>query len=248
MLIKAFGGQIDIACGIQIHLVSNLAKYVPGFVWSYASKTYLTTQQGVPTHIALLGLVGEFIILFNTGIVLILLLLPYSGLIKWSTLSELLFQGGVFSLIIASILGIPNIGRNLAQKLVVHWPQISLSEINWQQVTIAFIVMILTWCLLGLGFSLLSPTQSFTWPTMAKKTFALVLALLVGQIILFSPMGIGVREAIFVALLNSLYSAPTILTIALILRMEILTGELVSALIMILITKMRYRPTNNTKG
>ena len=82
LLVRAMGGKLDLVQGMSIHLMSNLAKYVPGFIWSYAGKGILAVRQGIPANIATLSIAAEFAIVYICGALLVVLALPFSGIIS----------------------------------------------------------------------------------------------------------------------------------------------------------------------
>jgi hypothetical protein len=250
LLVNALGGQLDIIPGMRIHLVSNLAKYVPGFIWSYVGKAYLATRQGVPAGIAALSVVCEFIIVFSDGGLVLALCLPYSGIVPWSAGLRLTFQLGAILLAGTSIVGVATAGRWLVSRSErIGVVQDLLNMANWSQVTLVIGAVLLTWCLLGFGFSALNGQPSpNAWQDMLRHTFALVSALLIGQAAIFAPTGIGIREAVLVALLSSGNSTALIVVTALVFRIEMMIGEVFCASIAWLVDKARVISPNNPKG
>jgi uncharacterized membrane protein YbhN (UPF0104 family) len=99
----------------------------------------------------------------------------------------------------------------------------------------------LTWCLLGLGFYVLDGSISSTLQNPLRLTIALPLGLLGGQLALFVPMGIGVREAIFLTLFDPSRPATLVIIFAIIFRIEMAIGEVMSTFLAIVFN----RPKNN---
>ena len=231
LLLTALGGHIKIAHGLRIHLVSNLFKYVPGFIWPYVGKAWLATRQNVKPSVAALSVVSEFAIVFFDGFWLIAFFLPSSGIVSWSMGQRLTFQLGVFLLAGLSIASIPFVGRRLLRRLrEANLTQVPLEQVNWKQVAFVVAAILLTWCLLGLGFSILAtPASSSLLQAAPRQIFALVSALLIGQAVFLIPMGIGIREAVFLALLGPDHPASIAVVIALVFRLEMVVGELFCA-------------------
>ena len=242
MLVNALGGHLDIIRGMRIHLTSNLFKYVPGFIWPYVGKTYVATRQGIPASAIVLSVVCEFVIVFFDGGLLMMLSLPFSGIISWSTGQCLVFQVIAILLTGVSIASVPLAGRWLVGVLEhANVVQGVTKNANWNQVTFVIVAILLTWCLLGFGFSALgAQASSDNWQGILRQAFALASALLMGQMVFFAPMGIGIREAVLVALLGSGSSAARVVVIALVFRLEMMIGEIVCTLIALLLDKRSW--------
>ena len=93
LLVRSLGADLGLVRGMHIHSVSNLGKYVPGSIWSYAGKAYLSMEQGVAAGVAVLSIAVEFVILYFTGFAFAVVCLPFSGLVDWPLRFGLWFQG-----------------------------------------------------------------------------------------------------------------------------------------------------------
>ena len=255
LLVRALGGQLDLAEGMSIHLTSNLAKYVPGFIWSYAGKGYLAVRQGVPAGIATVSIAGEFAIVYICGALLAVLSLPFSDLISLPLGGRASLQMIAVSAAVLVIIGLPPLVRRLALRARVTrtQPEPFLSA-RWPRIAFVMAAVLMTWCLLAFGFSVLyGQPLSGGWSHLLRHSIALVGAMLLGQIAFFAPTGVGVREAVLVALLASQGSAAEVLILAVVFRLEMIVGEIVCALVAMLAVRIksarnsRSQP-NNTNG
>jgi len=254
LLVRALGSSLDMVRGTQIHLISNLVKYVPGFIWSYAGKAYLSIERGVSTSVAVLSVLIEFVILFVSGFAFAVLFFPFSGLVAWPVGFGLWFQAIATLVVVGAIAGLPLTGRKVAAAFVRARPDWrGIERINWNQLALVLAIFVLAWGLLALGFSVLDTTAGSAsglpgWVDLSRRAFALVAALLVGQVVLFIPMGIGVRESVFVVLLSPTLPPAFVLIAALVFRLEMMIGEVVLALGMTLWLKITSNGQNNTNG
>lgn len=235
LLIRALGGHLDPITGMRIHLISGLGKYIPGYIWPYLSKAHLAIRCGVPTNIAIGSVIGELVIVYLSGILLLLVSLPFSGLIGETTGD---IQAGIaFASGYATAAFLPGIllDHHLGKFLGFG------KAANWKRVIFVIIAVALTWCLLGFGFYMLDasvePSVGNPWKLLA----GLISALLGGQLALFVPMGMGVREAILVAFLNLDKPAWLVILMAVIFRLEMTLGEVFSVLLVVL---MEYGKTS----
>jgi hypothetical protein len=252
LLVKALGASLDITHGMSIHLTSNLTKYVPGYIWPFASKAYLATRRGVPTGIAALSIVGELAIVYLDAVLVMLLCLPFSGLLSWPMGLRLTFQAGAVLLTAVSIVAVPRMARGMARRLAhARSRPDPLSNASCSLVSLVIAAVLLTWFLLGFGFSTLyAPVSSGGWPHLLKYSFALAAALLLGQMVVFVPTGLGVREAVFVALLASGDTAALVVILAVAFRILMMVGEVLCALVAWIVSRFsglrRAAPSRNS--
>ncbi|MEM3485498.1 MAG: hypothetical protein QXI12_07730 [Candidatus Methanomethyliaceae archaeon] len=227
LLTRALGGHLDLITGMRIHLISGLSKYIPGYIWPYLSKAHLAIRYGVPTNIAIGSVMGELAIIYLSGILLLLVSLPFSGLIG-ETIEDI--QAGIAFASGCAIAAL------LLKILLNHHLNKSWGfgkAANWKTVIFVIIAVVLTWCLLGFGFYVLDASIEPSIGNPWKLLVGLILALLGGQLALFVPMGMGVREAILVAFLDLDKPAWLVILMAVIFRLEMTLGEIFSALLMV---------------
>lgn len=228
LLIKALGGRLNTITGMRIHLISVLSKYIPGYIWPYLGKAHLTIRHGVPASIAIFSVIGELFIVYLSGTFLLLVSLPFSGLMGETTSNTqtwaALVSGGAIAVCLLGFLVDNRFGKFLRFEKIA----------NWKGVVFVIVAITLTWCLLGFGFYMLDaslePSVGNPWRLFA----GLISALLGGQLAFFVPMGIGVREAILVAFFNLDKPAWLVILVAMIFRLETTLGEVFSTLLVVL--------------
>jgi glycosyltransferase 2 family protein len=251
LLVKALGGNLDLTHGISIHLTSNLTKYLPGSIWPFASKAYLATRRGVPTSLAALSIVGELVIVYLDAILLMLLCLPFSGIVSWTMSQRIAFQAGAILLTGLSLVAAPRIARRMTRRLAhARSRPDPLSNANSSLITFVMAAVLLTWCLLGFGFSTLyAPVSSVEWSHLLRYSFALAAALLLGQVVFFVPTGLGVREAVFVALLASGGTAALVVILAVAFRILGMVAEVLCALVAWIVSRLSdVRKTQSSRN
>ena len=256
LLVRALGGKLDLADGLSIHLTSNLVKYVPGFIWSYTGKGYLAVRRGVPASTATLSIAAEFAIVYISGALLAAISLPFSDIITLPMGCRIALIALSISAVGVLIVGSPALARRMAFRSKASTsPFEPLFGAVWSKIGFAFITVLVTWCLLALGFSVLyglSATDG--WSHFMRHSVALVGALLLGQLVFLAPTGVGVREAIFVALLAVDSNAANVLILAVVFRMEMIIGEVLCAIVAAAVVRLRgarqnhSRTRNNTNG
>lgn len=232
LLVHALGGELELTRGISVHLTSMLSKYLPGAIWPYAGKAYLTTREGVTAGIASLSVVGEFGIVHFAGVLTMILSLPFSDFVRASAPERVALQAIAIAITMISILAVAVLGKRWAPSKKNAAGADLAWQPNWSRVALVLAAVLATWWLLGLGFSILyGPSTSPWWQHLARYTFVLAAGLLLGRIAFFLPTGLGLREAIIVALLASSSDATLVVVLAIIFRLEMLAGEILSALV-----------------
>lgn len=235
LLVKALGGYLNPVTGMRVHLISVLIKYVPGYIWPYFGKAYLAARFGVPYNIAILSIAGELVVVYLSGILILLLSLLLNGLIgkiAESPGAEVVLAAG------CSIVTFAILDERFGELLKF------VKTIRWKGVVFVTAAVALTWCLLGFGFYMLDASIEPPTDNPGRLLAGLIAALLGGQLALFVPMGIGVREAILTAFLDK--PSWLVILMAVIFRLEMLLGEVVSTLLVVAWSAVRSR--NNSKG
>lgn len=249
LLVRALGADLDTVGGMSVHLTSNLGKYVPGLVWPYAGKAYLASRRGVPLRLAGASIGAEVAIVYVSGGLLALLCLPFSGLLPWPLGGRFALQAGAIALTTLTILAIPALARGSRFRETPEAGRGQGRPVDWHRVRLVLALVLLTWCLLTLGFSTLyGPLGPNPGEALLRHGFALAAALLLGQVAFFLPTGLGVREAVFVALLSTTDSASLVVILAVVFRLMMLVGEVLCAAFMAAWDRLRRHQRAEMEG
>lgn len=246
-LVNALGARLGIIEGLRIHLVCNLTKYLPGFVWPYVGKAYLATQIGIVSGVASVSLIIEFAAVMFGGVALALICLPFSDLIPWSGWVRV-----SVGMVVLATIGVVYMAakysatRFLPQETIRSKVHLDIRHVDWQSLFLACFAILLTWGILGMGFTFLHAALSGVPINAARLIIALAVAMLTGQIIVLVPLGIGVREAILVAFLSSQIPAVTITAVAVLFRMIMMGGEILWALGSLGLAAIQHQKAANT--
>ncbi|MGC9397913.1 MAG: hypothetical protein ACP5HM_02120 [Anaerolineae bacterium] len=226
-LVRALYIEFDLMQGIRASLFSNLAKYIPGFIWSYVGKAYGAARLGVPNSVAGLSVVLELGIVYISGFLLMLISIPFSGFLSLPCQQRWFVQIIMIPLVAIVFVKLYKMGQLLLKRLKKQESGYLISiNIDWNRITMVFVAVLLTWGLLGLGFGfLVASITTFDWYWLPRLMFSMITALLLGQVAFFVPMGIGVREAVFITMLQPVAHPSLIVIMALAFRLESLIGE-----------------------
>ncbi|MEL7645829.1 MAG: lysylphosphatidylglycerol synthase domain-containing protein [Anaerolineaceae bacterium] len=189
---------------LQGYSMSFLPKYTPGYIWGYLSRAdWLESRAGIPGAYSWLATVLEVVVTLMSGAVVLLL--------NWS-----LRGGRYLSLaLLAALLPwlvwllmrlaarftrkyLQEERRHVVEAFTIPFPRWALISVN----------SIFQWLLLGIGLRLISagfstPTALPFWSALWKHIYAFCLSWLGGFLAVLIPNGLGVRETVLNALLES---------------------------------------------
>lgn len=213
---------------INIHLQSNLAKYIPGYAWQLIGKAYLTKKTGVPGRMVGLVMTIELILLLLAGICMAILTLPVDIASDWqisNSVIRILPIIRIFSLALCFLFP-------FALTWVLNKTKISDTLEGSSAFTMfgALLSMFAGWISFGYSFWLLGkaffPIATSQIPAFI---FTLTTSIIIGLAIVIVPGSIGVRESIMVWLLGPIIGSPQAVIIAISSRLVVIISELVSA-------------------
>ncbi len=210
---------------LNIHMVSALARYIPGGIWNIVGKAYMCTEKKVDKGATTVSMVLEYVFQIVSSALFILFFIPV-------VLEQYIGKTGIVLLIIAIVAAVIlmpwgiNLGIRIVSKMMKSdYESIHLERGYIYKVLIRYVVV---WLITGIGLIILM--YSFTDIT-ARQSLYLVLSYPLSWVVGFlspSPNGMGVREGVFGILLGSSYSSELILLITLTSRIWTILGEVVA--------------------
>lgn len=231
---------------VRIVLAANLGRYLPGKVWQMAGLALLTRRAGSPASLgAAAGVLGQGFHLAGAAVVGSAALGAGAGspLAAWSAV-------GIIALfvVLASVPGILQWGFRLAFRLA------RLDELEPPRPDSLFgprwvLLHTLVWVVYGLAFVLLVRGLGFDDAGAGGLAAAFSAAYLLGYLAIFAPAGIGVREAVLIALVRPSLG-PAAVGVAVLARVWMTLAELVPAGVVAIweIFRRRREPTSEPGG
>lgn len=213
MIVQRHGSEAQRHQTLRTWTLSELARYVPGNLWSFAAKYRGTVDGGAKPTGALQALAIEaFSQLSGAGLAAVLF---YDiRRLWWGVLAIVV----VFPFIIPLALNFMNRWKRWGQT-----PQVSIVEslglLMWYGVV---------WTVFGVATAMVYwsfpdvPTVTFQWLIGVN-----VAAWFIGYISIITPMGLGVREVAFVKFTSAVLLSPVASLIALMTRLWFVLSELV---------------------
>ncbi len=208
---------------------SQLGKYLPGRVWTTASRIYLAEQEKLSKSKILLGSMVEQVYVFVTALVLSIILLGFKG----SIIQRDLTVFNVLLLVLALVFLNPfsltyllKLGMKLARLDYPHW------RFSFRLYIMLLLGYSFCWILQALGFFFLAKSfydLDYAWLKRFSGTY--LFSWLLGFAAIFAPGGLGIREGSMALFLKSYFSPGFAIGLSLISRVWITILELLLALL-----------------
>ena len=192
--------QITALDAAKVWFTANLARFLPGGVWQFASLALMASRYGVSTAAATATVLLEQIVLLMTGLAVVAVFTPAVLHAAW-------WQG---ALVVAIILGIvilalPRPGGRLGRWLERYVPSLKQvwSQLGARHLLLFIVILIVPWLMYGTAFRLLAigllGSVAGSW---GFYIAAFTGSYLAGVIAVFAPAGLFVREAALIGVLS----------------------------------------------
>jgi uncharacterized membrane protein YbhN (UPF0104 family) len=215
-----------VRAGARIWFLSNLARYVPGNVWSFVGAVELARREGVARPVTLA--VMAYTQVLSVGVAL-LAGLPVL-LAEWARLGRPALLGAVAVAVVAGAAAA--FRRQLLALVRRRLPGLAGTDLVPSPGTIALLVVgyAAYWAVTGLAFAALVASAHRLAPgDVPLVVAAFAAAYAVGFLSLLTPAGLGVREGVLVVALSPVLPAGPALVVALVSRVWMMVAELAGA-------------------
>lgn len=215
---------------LRIHLISNLAKYIPGYAWQLVGKAYLTNKEGTPGLVVGIAMVIELALLVLLGLGLALVFLPAELVDLWLAFIAPLGVLLIRILGVVLLLSIPFI----IYLIVKRAPRLPAEfKINIRKLIFASGAILLGWLSFGLAYWMIAKAiYPIPYTLIPGFIFTLAASIIIGLAIVIVPGSIGIRESIMVYFLSALsILSPVAVMIAIISRIIVTISEIAGYLI-----------------
>ncbi len=210
---------------LNAHMVSALARYIPGGIWSIVGKAYLCNKKGVSAQATTVSIILEYVFQIASSGLFFVALIPFLFQSGWNTW----LAGGCVVAAAAVLLLLPaciNLGiRILSKVLKKDCGEIHLKPAFVYQVLLRYVG---AWLVTGVGLLLL--VAAFSDFDLLQGVY-LVLSYPVSWVVGFlspSPNGMGIREGILRILLGERQAHELVLLIVVTTRIWTILGEIVA--------------------
>jgi glycosyltransferase 2 family protein len=221
LCLRAVGVQVPLGTALYLWFVGSAARYVPGGVWSYASRAVLANRLGIPAAAAGSSMYFETLVIAASSLAVGLLALT-RGQASLSLAQAALIWIAICALlhpkVLASARRIP--GRAGAWFARIPLPSTRSVITLYAYYTAYWVAFGFAFCVLGAAFSPL------VWDHALHVGATFALGYWLGFVVVLVPGGLGVREGAYYLLLLAALPAEASLTVALASRIWIMAAEI----------------------
>jgi hypothetical protein len=245
-LLQKFQGHIDVLLCLNMFFFGQIAKYIPGKVWTLVFQGFLGQGRARPSSIILANIDLTALQINNSTCVGLSLLFFLSG--QYLLLVACVIVAGLFCHLLSISCFIPKLIHRLSSRI----KQLAKLDSSCQPAISArhslsffvlhFITMALGHALLLLAVFAMSPSEALFY------TALLALSWVIGMVTLISPAGMGIREMAFILLANigtHSVDLQTLAAIAVVTRLWMIMQELTANLLLYLYNKRQTASRHN---
>lgn len=220
------GSRLPVRPAAKIYLIGQLGKYIPGSLWAILVQMEYARRLGAPRTRTLAASMMAIAINLATGLVVGLVA------VRRAHLSGIELSGVVAAAAVCAVaLTPPILSRAIRLGMRVLRQPLAGWTIAWGTTVETAALSLLGWIAYGLSLWLLVVgVGGDAGRALPLCLGGAALAMVAGFVIVVAPSGIGVREAVLVAVLASVLSHGDALAVALVLRLEFTVADLVLAL------------------
>ena len=237
------GAQLRYRDAARIWFTANLARFIPGTVWQFASLAAMASRYQVSMIVATATVLLEQVVLLITGLLVIAVLTPaVLHTAWWQT-----------ALATAAVLGAAGLALPRPSGRVGHWLEARLPGIKllWSGVTPGRLAgfaatLVVPWVLYGVAFRLLA-LGLLGAPAGSSGSWGFYIAAFTGSyvagvIAVFAPAGLLVREAALISLLSPLLGSGDAVILAVASRLWLTALEVLAAVFVLALPTLPEAP------
>ena len=223
LILRVLGGKLGHKRALKIFFLTDLAKYVPGKVWTMVGKVYLCKKEGVPVAITSTSVVIQPVIQVVSGLLVFLLSLPF-----WTETSDFINNFYFFFLLIpvGLLLLHPAVMAKPLNFLLIKLKQKPVNlNIKYRSILLILLLWCGFWVLTGITYYLLI-VSVHPFP-ISRLPVTMGIFSIAGVSQFLTPSGIGVLEGVLTLLLGLYFPVPVAILIALLARVWKTVTELI---------------------
>ncbi len=232
-MLADLGSRLSFPDAWRIMFIGQLGKYVPGSIWPVLAQSELGADHGVPRSRSALSVLLSYAVMTCSGAVVAMVTLPFATA---SSVAQYFWI--IFLVPVAIVLLSPPVLNRLLRLTL----RLSRQPALEQGVSFKGLGRTMVWAVAGWTFNgamiyvMMRQLAGHQQGTLLVSIGAYSLSWVIGFVAVFAPAGVGVREAVMVAVLSTLTTPATALTVALVSRAlgvvaDAATGAAASALV-----------------
>jgi glycosyltransferase 2 family protein len=242
-LMSAICGVGDRRLNLRVYALSAIAKRIPGTIWYVVGRTALYSERAVPKSLTVSATVLEAVLVVVAGLPIALL-----GVTRYL---QVPVAGAYLDLTVTAIIVLALVSPWLAVRgihLVARWRGVSeMPSLGLARILTWLAGFTSIWLLGGLTlFATCLAVYRIPVDSLPSVLAAWAIAGLLGNVALFVPSGLGVREVGLTLLLGQVIPVPLAVVVALVFRIMLTGGEVVCSLVTVMITGGVFGRSNPT--
>tara|TARA_Y100000310_G_scaffold305302_1_gene345310 strand:- start:151 stop:1044 length:894 start_codon:yes stop_codon:yes gene_type:complete len=220
---------------VKIRTVSDFGRFVPGKVWLVLGRVEMSKKFGMPSDVITFSTLMEiFMNILSTVIlfVIIFLVIVQHSLSEYALYVLLLLPIPLFLLHPRFSAPFMKLAAKFLKKDYVK------SQMKFYYILSLLSVFIVAWIILGIGFYLMVyAIYPVSLSLLLPFTGIFALAWALGFVMIFLPAGLGFREAVLTYFLSMFLPTPIAIIVAIVSRLWLVSGEILTALIFLALRK-----------
>lgn len=239
LLVERWGGRLTLREAASIWTVSSLGKYVPGKVWAIAGMAVLAKRVGVPPWIATGAAVLNQVLAIGAGAVVVAATGTSLLEARWPWLRTAMWI----------VLGLVAVGVVVLSSTDVVRKVLTAAGVEagdtagppFSALARAGLANVVAWVGYGLALWLLARGLTEVPLPIGLAIGAFAASYLIGFLALVAPAGLGVRESVFILMLDHAVGTPAAVALAVASRLLLTVTELGAAVPFLLDSRERAR-------
>jgi len=232
LIMSGMGFEIKWIKISQIQVYSSLAKYIPGFIWQVAGKTYMSHEAGIPSSMAVIGFGLEVTLTLFVGMAIFFFTAPFTSGRGWFQIYDNFLWKATGLIFFFLLMGIPILCKYFFKKLFQKH-DVRVRVLRWY---LTLVLILFGWFLLSAACQLSILALGVSDLNFVDSVLAVSGSYVAGLVFFFAPSGIVIRETILVMLLPDVIDRSLGILLSVILRMETINADFLLGLVILIIS------------
>lgn len=227
----ALGSNLEYKKNLKIWLYSNLGRILPGVIWQYTGRLYLSSSVGVPKSLTITALIIEAIFNLSAGVIIVFSILLFTN---FTLYNNTLLIVTLFLCVLLPCIFLLNNHQFMSRIMVIFSKLFKVKNIEVKYLSIKWIPILLSSYTLQFIFGgsvlFFLCRMIVDLPISAYPVFIGIFASswLLGYISIFSPSGLGVQEISLAGLLSIYMPFSIGVLVAITFRVLLVISELIT--------------------
>ncbi len=229
---------------IRIWCFSNASRFIPGAIWQYGGRIFLSSKEGIPVALTVTSLMIEMIFVLTIGLLIVLTTFSLYHFSLNSYLYIVIFSLPIllFLLLIFTNQKILNIFFNFYKMVTGEKLGIKSFKLSPFWIAILSISFLIQFIFDGsVLFFLTRQAVDLSWNLYPVFIGIFASSWILGYITMIAPAGLGVQEISIATMLSLYMPFPVAGMVAILFRLVLLLSEILTILFLSVISKRLFK-------